>query len=206
MFSFIFGVPDNFTTQVIIVIAIAVIFSLSSYIGLEKGMRRISDANIYIAIVFIMVLLITGPTVFILKYTTNGFGLAAQNYLRILLWTDPVNNSGFSERWVIFYICFAVAYAPLMALFITKISKGRTIKEMILSTVLGGTLGCIALFGINGGYGMHAQVTGKMDVVSLYNESGAGETVLGVLSMLPLPLKLSAIVFTIMLMLFLATS
>ncbi|HZK02482.1 MAG TPA: BCCT family transporter, partial [Anaerovoracaceae bacterium] len=139
-------------------------------------------------------------------YTTNGAGLAIQNYLRILLWTDPVNNSGFSEAWVIFYICFAVSYAPLMSLFITKISKGRTLKEMILSTVLGGTFGCILLFGINGGLGMHTQVTGAKDIANIFESSGAGDTVVEILSMLPIPVKPLSIIFVIMLILFLATS
>lgn len=206
MFSYIFGVQDGFSLQVIIVIAIAAVFSLSSYIGLEKGMKKISDANIYIAIAFVLFLLIAGPTVFILKYTTNGVALAIQNYLHILFWTDPVNNGGFSEAWIIFYICFAVAYAPLMALFITRISKGRTVREMILSTTLGGTLGCMALFGINGGFGIHAQLTGQMDLVSLLSEKGVGGTVLGILSMLPIPEVISVSVFTLMLILFLATS
>ena len=206
MFSYIFGVKDSFALQVIIVIVIAVIFSLSSYVGLEKGMKKISDTNIYIAIAFVLFLLIAGPTVFILKYLTNGAALAVQNYLHILFWTDPVKNGGFSEAWIIFYICFAVTYAPLMSLFITRISKGRTVREMILSTILGGTLGCMVLFGINGGFGIHAQVTGQMDFVSLLQDKGVGSTVLGILSMLPIPEVISASVFTIMLILFLATS
>lgn len=206
MISFIFGIGDTFALQVIIVIVIALIFSLSSYIGLEKGMKKISDTNIYIAIAFVLFLLITGPTFFILKYLTNGVGLAVQNYLHILLWTDPVKNGGFSEAWIIFYICFAVAYAPLMSLFITKISRGRTVREMILSSVLGGTLGCIVLFGINGGYGMHAQVSGNMDIVSIFSEGGVGQTMLGIFAMMPIPRIISASVFTLMLVLFLATS
>lgn len=204
--SFIFGVSDSFALQVIIVIVIAVIFSLSSYIGLEKGMKKISDFNIYIAIAFVVFLLIAGPTIFILKYTTNGAALAVQNYLHILFWTDPVNNGGFSEAWIIFYICFAVAYAPLMALFITRISKGRTIREAILSTVLGGSIGCMVLFGINGGFGMNMQLNGKADLVSLLNDQGVGSTVITILSQLPIPEVISASVFTLMLILFLATS
>lgn len=204
--SFVFGTPDNFASQIVIVLIISIIFSLSSYVGLEKGMKKISDANIYLAIIFVLAILVAGPTFFILKYITNGFGLAAQNYLRILLWTDPVNNSGFSEAWVIFYICFAVAYVPLMSLFITKISKGRTLKEMVLSTVLGGTFGCVLLFGINGGLGMHAQVSGAKDIAGVFANSGAGESVLAILSMLPIPLKPMAIVLFIMLLFFLATS
>lgn len=206
MVSFITGVPDNFTLQVIIVLVIAFIFSLSSYVGLEKGMKKISDTNIYIAIAFVIFLLIAGPTVFILKYMTNGFGIAIQEYLRILLWTDPVNNGGFSETWIIFYICFAVAYAPLMSVFITKISKGRTVKEMMLSTVLGGTVGCVVLFGINGGFGMKAQLSGAADVVGTFETDGVGKTIILILSQLPIPVIISCIVFTLMLILFLATS
>lgn len=204
--AYITGIPNGFTLQVIIVIVIAVIFSLSSYVGIDKGMKRISDFNIYVAIAFVAFLFLAGPTVFLMKYITNGVALAVHNYLPILFWTDPVNNGGFSEAWIIFYICFAVAYAPLMSLFITKISRGRTVKEMILSTVLGGTFGCILLFGVNGGYGMHAQLTGLSDVIGTFGKGDSGATVLLILSNLPVPLILAAVVFCVMLILFLATS
>ena len=93
-----------------------------------------------------------------------------------------------------------------MALFITRISKGRTIREAILSTVLGGSIGCMVLFGINGGFGMNMQLNGKADLVSLLNDQGVGSTVITILSQLPIPEVISASVFTLMLILFLATS
>ncbi len=206
LISTIFGIQDSFGLQVGIVIAITAIFTITSYAGLSKGMQKLSTINIYIAIVFVLALFVLGPTLFIMKYITNGVSLAVQEYFNILLWTDPVNNGGFSEAWIIFYICFAVAYAPLMSLFITKISKGRSLREMILSAVLGGTFGCIILFGINGGFGMEAQLTGKLDIVSLFNESGTGPTIMAVLGLLPFNEIISIAVLAVMMILFLATS
>src|SRR5690625_72825 len=123
--SNITGLPDGFGLNIGVVVFIALLFSLSSFVGVDKGMKRISDWNINFAIIFILFLLISGPTLFLLKSITNSLGIHLQNYLSMVLWTDPIGNSGFPEAWTMFFICFAISYAPLMALFITKISQGR---------------------------------------------------------------------------------
>jgi len=83
--------------QLGIVLVISVLFSLSSYVGLDKGMKKISDMNTYLVIIFLAVILLSGPTSFIIKNTTNSIGIMLQNYVQMSLWTDPVNNGGFPE-------------------------------------------------------------------------------------------------------------
>lgn len=201
----IFGFTPNFAVNVIVTLAIATIFSLSSYIGIGKGMKNLSTWNMRIAIVFILAVLFTGPTNFILKQLTNGIGLMLQNYLRISLWTDPVVNGGFPEAWTIFFYAFGIVYATLMALFITKISKGRTMRQMICSVIFGGGGGSIIFFGINGSFSMDLQLTGKMDVVTSLFEKGNSATIISVLDNTVFGL-LGVVAFVIMLTLFLATS
>lgn len=162
----IFNFEPTFTTNVIVTIFMAALFSLSSYVGIDKGMKHLSTFNMYAAIVFTIALLLTGPTRFILKQISTGLGQMFQNFIIMSLWADPVVDGGFPEAWTIFFYAFGIVYAALMALFVTKVSRGRTMRQMICSVIFGGGGGCFAFFGINGSFSMNLQLTGKMDVVS----------------------------------------
>lgn len=201
------GLQDGFGLNVGVVIGIALLFSLSSFVGVDKGMKRISDWNINFAILFIVFVLITGPTMFIIKSITNSLGIHFQNYLSMALWTDPIGNSGFPESWTMFFICFAISYAPLMALFITKISKGRKIKEVIGSVVIGGSLGSYLVFGVNSGFAINAQLLGKINVPEiLLQPNGDSLAIVAILEQTVLPNILAYIAIAVILGLFLATS
>lgn len=201
----IFNFTPNFTVNVIVTLVIATIFSLSSYIGIDKGMKVLSTINIYAAIVFILALLFTGPTRFILKQISTGLGLMLQNYVVMSLWADPINNGGFPEAWTIFFYAFGIVYATLMALFITKVSRGRTMRQMICSVMFGGGGGCFVFFGINGSFSMNVHLTGKMDVVSTLFAEGNGPTIFKVLDYTVFGIA-GVIVFLVVMILFLATT
>lgn len=201
----IFGFEVSFGVNVFVTLGIAAIFTLSSYVGIDKGMKKLSSLNVYVAIIFILALLFTGPTRFILKEITNGLGIMLQNFVGISLWTDPINDSGFPENWTIFFYSFGIVYATLMAIFITKISKGRTLRQMICSVIFGGSAGCFVFFGINGSFSMNLQLSGKMNVVQVLLEDGNSETIIGILDHTVFGI-IAVIVFVIVTILFLATS
>ena len=201
----IFGFVPTFSINVIVTLCIALIFTLSSYVGIDKGMKKLSSINVYAAIVFILALLFTGPTRFILNEITDGLGIMIQNYVSMSLWTDPINNGGFPESWTIFFYAFGIVYATLMAIFITKVSKGRTMKQMICCVMFGGGSGCFVFFGINGSFSMNLQLTGKLDVVNTLFEKGNAETIIGVLGHTVFGIA-AVIAFVVITVLFLATT
>lgn len=201
----LFGFEPTFAVNVIVTLAIAALFTLSSYVGIEKGMKKLSSFNVYAAIIFILALLFTGPTRFILNEITNGLGLMLQNYVRMSLWTDPIEQGGFPEAWTIFFYAFGIVYATLMAIFITKISKGRTMRQMICSVIFGGGGGCFVFFGINGSFSMNLQLTGKADIVNVLFEEGNANAILAVLDHTVLG-TVGIVAFVVITVLFLATS
>ncbi len=198
----IFGIEVNFTVNVIVVIAIASMFSLSSYIGLEKGMRRLSDGTVWLAIAFIAFIFIVGPTSFIVKQFTNSLSLMLTNYVTMSLWTDPIANGGFPEANTIFLFTLALNYAALMGIFITKISKGRTVRELVLACLVGLSLGTWIMFAINSGFAMDAELKGIFNLSSAKNGQAG---VFALLDTLPGG-SLVTIVFTLIAIGFLATS
>lgn len=203
--SEITGLPDNFMLQVGIVLVISILFSLSSYVGLDKGMKKISDMNTYLVLIFLAVVLFSGPTQFIIKNTTNSIGIMLQNYIQMSLWTDPINQGGFPEAWTIFYWAYWLTYTPFMGLFVAKISKGRKIKEVIFTMLLAGSLGVFVFFGIISNYTMDLELTGALGVTELINTVGGNVAAIEVLKTMPMSNVMIAL-FAIITLLFLATT
>jgi BCCT family betaine/carnitine transporter len=189
--------------NLIVIIFIAGFFSLTSFIGIEKGMRKLSDGTIYVAIALIAFIFIFGPTEFIVKEFTQSLGTMLTNYVSMSLYTDPIAKGGFPEANTIFLFTLALNYAALMGIFITKISKGRTIREVVLTCLIGISAGTWVMFAINGGYTMNTELTGKF-ALSQAADGQAG--VFESLSFLPGGNMIIPIVFTLISIGFLSTS
>jgi BCCT family betaine/carnitine transporter len=96
------GLDRNYSLDVAVVVACVAIYGTSAYLGLERGFKRMADGTMVLALLFLLFVLVVGPTLFILKMSTNSVGLVLQNFLRMNTWTDPVRNSGFVENWTVF--------------------------------------------------------------------------------------------------------
>ncbi|MDD2497188.1 MAG: BCCT family transporter [Desulfitobacteriaceae bacterium] len=204
LFSYLFGVQESMLLNIFIIALWTLLFGFSVYKGLTKGIKVLSDINIYLAIIFAVFILLAGPTVYILSMWTNSFGVLLDNFFRISFWMDPVAKGGFPEAWTVFYWAWWIAYAPMMGLFVARISKGRTIKEVVIAELIFGTLGCWVYFGIMGSFGIYVQWN-ELAPVSELLAGGFGPAIIGILNTLPLG-TLLIIVFTIMEFIFLATT
>ncbi len=179
------GIPDTFITQLVVIGAVAVIFSLSSYIGIDGGMQRLSKMVCVGALAFAGVVFLVGPTQFTLNNTANAIGLMIQNYVHMSLFTDPAGDGAFTRNWTVFYWLWWVSYAPGVAMFVTRVSKGRKIKEVVAALLLGGSLGCWFFFGALESYSMHQFITGAIDVPRILSEQGGESAVEMLLTALP---------------------
>jgi BCCT family betaine/carnitine transporter len=180
------GIEDGTPLRLGVLFGVAIIFGITSYLGIEKGMKRISDANVVMAILFLLIVLFSGSAVYTLKMATTSLGLIAENFITMSSWMDPQGVSGgFPEWWTVFYWAWSAMYAPFYGLFFAKISKGRTMGQMIAGTVGFGSLGCFFVFEILGGYGMFLNTNGIIDVVKMQAELGDAGLVVGILSNLP---------------------
>ncbi|QEY63533.1 BCCT family transporter [Metapseudomonas lalkuanensis] len=179
------GIPDTFVTQLVVIGVVAVIFSLSSYIGIDGGMQRLSKMVCVGALAFAGVVFLVGPTQFTLNNTANAIGLMIQNYVHMSLFTDPAGDGAFTRNWTVFYWLWWVSYAPGVAMFVTRVSKGRKIKEVVAALLLGGSVGCWFFFGALESYSMHQFITGAIDVPRILSEQGGETAVEMLLTALP---------------------
>ena len=200
-----FSLPDTPLLQLGVLAIWTAVFGTSVYLGLDKGIRVLANLNAVIAILFLVFVLVAGPTIFILNMSTNSIGLMFDNLFRISFWMDPIVKSGFPEDWTVFYWGWWIAYAPMVGLFVARISRGRTIREVIVGQVIWGSLGCMTFFAIGGGYSLHLEMNGTLDISSTLNESGIPAAAVAIVGSLPGG-TITLFIFTILCLIFLATT
>ncbi|CAH0118220.1 Glycine betaine transporter OpuD [Paenibacillus sp. CECT 9249] len=134
--SFLFGLPNNITVQLIVIAVLTALFITSSVTGLDKGIRILSNTNLAIAVCLMLFILFLGPTSFIFDTFTSTLGLYLQNIIQMSLRLTPFTQSSWTASWTLFYWAWWIAWSPFVGSFIARVSRGRTIKEFILGTLL----------------------------------------------------------------------
>ncbi len=180
------GIETSFSLQMAVMAVCISLFAFSVFRGLNRGIKRLSDLNVYLALGFLAFILIAGPTLFILKNSTNTLGFMLSNFVRMMTWTDPIEKTGFVESWSIFYWAWWIAFAPAVGIFVARISRGRTIRQVVLSMLVFGSLGCWIFYFILGNYSLYLELENLMSVTGVLAQSDMYITVASVISSLPL--------------------
>lgn len=158
---------------IMIGILIVALFTLSSYIGLDNGLKKLAGLNAYFYYGLLLLLLFTGPTLYILRNSTAGMAEWLQNFW---IWgLDPIDIGGapLTRGWTLFDWSVWIAYAPVTGIFLGQISYGRTIREcLIVNLILPSVFG-IVWFGIWGNTAINMQLTNQVDLVSTIKDTNA---------------------------------
>ena len=160
----LFGFEASIVLDATVAIVAMVLYATSVYVGLDRGIKRLSMINVGVGFVLLLFILAVGPTVFILETGSNSIGLLIQEFVRMNTWTDPISDAGFVEDWTIFYWAWWIAYAPFIGIFVTRISRGRTLREVIFGMLGLGTAGCALFFIVIGNTALWFELN---DVVAL---------------------------------------
>lgn len=195
----------GFTLDIFVILVVTCIFAGSVWMGLEKGIKRLSDLNVLLAMLLLVLILVTGPTLFIVELGFESVGHMLQNFIRMSTYTDAAGTTTFVEAWTVFYWAWWLALGPYMGVFITKISRGRTLRELILGGIGYGTLGCTVFFAILGNYALYLELNQLYPVIETLNTVGAPAAIVGVLGTLPMA-SAAILIFTLVCIIFAATS
>lgn len=152
--NYLFGLPMNTFVQMSIIIIVTGMFMASAISGLDKGIKILSNTNVALAGILMLLTLILGPTLTIINSLTNGLGMYLNNIIGDSLAIQAFGDNGWLNGWRIFYWAWWIAWAPFVGVFIARISKGRTIREFILGTTLIPALGSFIWFAVFGGTGL----------------------------------------------------
>ena len=203
--SDVLGLQPSFAFDMLILGLWTALFGMSVWFGLSKGIKILSDINVYLAVLLLLFVLAIGPTLFIINGWSNSVGLMINNFVQMSLWTDPIAKGSFPQDWTIFYWAWWIAYAPMMGLFVARISRGRTIRELVFAELIWGSLGCWVFFAVWGGYALDLQLSGVLDVSAILNQQGIPAAVLAILKTMPMA-NLVIITFVLLCFIFLATT
>lgn len=139
--NYVFGIPNSELVQIILIVVITFMATLSVVSGISKGIKFLSQANSLISMGFLLLVMLIGPTGYVLSTYLSSMGIYLQDFFNIGLFTavtpEDVNWQG---GWTVFYWAWWISWTPFVGTFIARISKGRTIGEVAIGTVIVPTL------------------------------------------------------------------
>lgn len=134
--SYLFDIPNNATTWLIIIVVITCVFLVSAISGVDRGIKILSNINTYVAFALLALAFIIGPKTSIFNTLVNGVGQHIQNFFGDSLMISSFGNNSWIMNWRVFYYAWFIAWTPFVGMFIARISKGRTIREFLNGVVL----------------------------------------------------------------------
>lgn len=146
----LFGVAAGAPTQIALVLGITALALLSVLAGLNAGVKRMSEVNMVLAVLMLLFLLAVGPTLRMLAGFFDNLG-AYLAYLPAL--SNPVarDDAHFAQGWTAFYWAWWASWSPFVGLFIARISRGRTVREFLVSVLVVPSLACVLWMTVFGG-------------------------------------------------------
>ncbi|UOM33492.1 BCCT family transporter [Acuticoccus sp. I52.16.1] len=200
----VFGTPDTTWMQVTIIAFITALATVSVFLGLDKGIKRISNFNIILSMVMLAFVIAVGPTLFIFDSYVENIG----NYLHALVersfWNEAYSGGDWQGTWTIFYWAWWVSWSPFVGIFIARISRGRTIREFVLGVLL---IPCAILFlwfTAFGGTAIHMELNGNPGLIEATQED-YGNAVFKLIEFFPMS-NVLAVVIMVMIVVWFVTS
>jgi len=168
--NYMFAIEISTSVQVILIAVITGLATMSVMAGLDKGIKLLSKANMILAGIFMLFLLLVGPTIFILGGFTQNLGYYFTILPKLSLWTETFRETNWQGSWTVFYWAWWISWSPFVGMFIARISKGRTVKEFVFGVILIPTLLSFIWMSVFGGSALFLQSTGAADIVAAVND------------------------------------
>ena len=179
------GLPDDFRMQLGVLTACTSLIAYSVYRGLDKGIKVLSVINAILVLIFLAFVAIVGPTTFILEMGVTSLGHVLQNFIKMATWTDPLQKAQFVETWTIFYWAWWLALGPFVGMFVAKISRGRTVREVIFGMLGFGSMGCALFFIVLGNYALDLELSGAYPVAEQALGESPSTAIAAIIELLP---------------------
>jgi len=168
--DFVFNIKLN---EFIIITIITLLGLISVCLGLDAGIKRLSQINMIIAVVLVMTVLLLGPTIFILNAMVQNAGAYLNQIIQLSTWTEAYNDSVYQNGYTLFYFTWWFAWAPFVSLFIARISYGRTIKEFVIGVLLVPSLIVFIWMGIFGNSAIYQVLNNIGDISGAVSENAS---------------------------------
>jgi len=169
--SNVFGTPADDTMSISIMAVLFVAYMLSATTGVDKGIKILSNINMVIALVIMLVVIFAGPTRFIFESFANTFGEYVSRMIEMSFRLFPYEGkTGWSAGWTLIYLIWWLAWGPFVGVFVARISRGRTIREFCAGVILVPTVFSVLWFAAFGGTAIYIELFGQGGIADLVFE------------------------------------
>jgi glycine betaine transporter len=184
--SYNYGISLGSVGIIILVSGLTIGYTASSVLGIRKGIQRISTFNVVLFLFILISVLVFSPISFIFNLGSASLKGYITNFVNMSLFVDVGGNQSWLGAWTVFYWAWWLSFAPMTGIFIARISRGRTLKQVIFGAMIGGTAATLPWFITMGGYGLFLQRSGQVDLLSFIEEYGISVPMYPILAQLPL--------------------
>ncbi|SDI90251.1 BCCT family transporter [Natribacillus halophilus] len=202
MMDDLFGIPNALITQLAVVLGLVLIAAISAMTGVHKGIQFLSRFNVIFALVLSVIILLIGPGRFIIDQFIGSYGIYVQDFLRLAFYRG---DEGWLSQWTLFFWGWFIGYAPMMAIFISRISHGRTLRELFLAVIIIAPLVMNFWFTVVGGTGIFNELQNPGSVGGPLEEGGQAAAINAIVTQLPLGFWI-AVGFLLVTIVFVATT
>ncbi len=200
------GIEGGTWLTILILVVTCLVYTVSVLKGM-KGVKFLAEICMYVFFaLLIYVFLFGGEARYILETGFSAVGNLAQNFLFLSTRTDPLRSSSFPQNWTIFYWCYWMVWCVASPFFMGNISRGRTVKQVVLGAYIFGLCSTFISFIVLGNYSLGLEVHGRLDVMGIYAAGGdLYQTIIAVINTLPLP-QIVYVILLVSMVAFYATS
>lgn len=160
----LFGFSNGFFTQLVILMLLAAVYIASAMSGVHKGIQLLSRFNVFLALAIGAVIFVFGPTLFLTNVYLQSMGEYVTSFFAMATLTSETAPEWWMKWWTVFFFAWFIGYAPLMAIFVARISRGRTIRQMVIAVAVLAPIATTIWFTLLGGSGIYYQLTGAVDL------------------------------------------
>ena len=199
------GIPNNLFVQIVLIAIITAFATVSVMLGLDSGIKRVSNFNIQLSFVLLLFMLVAGPTLYIFDSFVENVGNYVSNLLYFSFWSEAYSGTDWQVNWTIFYWAWWISWSPFVGIFIARISRGRTVREFTLGVLFIPVFILFFWFTAFGGVAIHMELTGNPGLIEATQQS-YGNAIFRLLDYFPLTRLVSAVVIVMIVVWFVTSS
>jgi choline-glycine betaine transporter len=204
----LFGVPNGFATQAVVIAGLVAVYTISAVTGINKGIQILSRINIVLGFALLLFMLVAGPTAFIFSGFFQGMGVYLGSFFELALYRGDAGlfgEPGWLGWWTVFFWGWFLGYGPLMAMFIARVSRGRSIRAIIIMLAIIAPVVTNFWFTIVGGTGIAFELEAPNSVAAAFEGFNLPAALLAITQNLPMGFIVS-LLFLILTTIFVATT
>ncbi|MEE2664938.1 MAG: BCCT family transporter [Myxococcota bacterium] len=167
----LFQIDVDISNQIVIVFAVCLLGTLSAVSGLARGIRRLSEANVWLSALLLIAFAVVGPTTFLAGLFVETLIDYVVHVLPTGMWlAETPEHEEWQAAWTLFYWGWWLAWTPFVGLFIARISRGRTVREFCVAVMLVPTLVTIVWMSVFGGTALYQEIASPGSVSAAVNQ------------------------------------